>query len=241
MREPYLRKITCLGVSVVWLVDGKYVRDHLDQEFTNYGQHYRFEFIPENEFWIDRERVPGEEFFYIEHMLVENELMSKGVSYEVAAAKADSDETRRRRRIDFWRRHMRIKKDKMQYVPQVRKALLKQYSGTIQVWMVDGHMLRDLIYVGFTEGGHDKIYSFIPAGEIWIDDDLSPGEVPLVVFHEIHERNLMAKGLSYTEAHVSASSGEHHFRTHPQELPKAISDELGLAEELETRASVPSK
>ena len=39
----------------VWVVDGEYIRTYVDEEFTNFGQHYRFPYIPENEFWLDRE------------------------------------------------------------------------------------------------------------------------------------------------------------------------------------------
>jgi hypothetical protein len=27
----------------------------MDEEFTNFGQHYRYPYIPKNELWIDQE------------------------------------------------------------------------------------------------------------------------------------------------------------------------------------------
>jgi len=60
MKLPYLEKIGQRGDITVWSVDGIYVRRNLDEEFTNFGQHYRFECIPENEFWIDIEASPDE-------------------------------------------------------------------------------------------------------------------------------------------------------------------------------------
>ncbi|HTY57766.1 MAG TPA: hypothetical protein VMF59_03075, partial [Bacteroidota bacterium] len=57
---PYIRKAEQRGRIAVWIVDGTYVRTNIDEEFTNYGQHYGFDFIPANEFWIDREGKPDE-------------------------------------------------------------------------------------------------------------------------------------------------------------------------------------
>jgi hypothetical protein len=57
------------------------VRENLDEEFTNFGQHYRFHFIPINEFWLDQQHAPGEEQFFIDHLLVEYRLMRYGMDY----------------------------------------------------------------------------------------------------------------------------------------------------------------
>ena len=54
LKPPYLNKVGARGSITIWIVDGTYVRTHMDEEFTNYGQHFAFRFIPENEFWIDR-------------------------------------------------------------------------------------------------------------------------------------------------------------------------------------------
>ena len=53
LKLPYLRKTDRRGNIQVWIVDGSYVRGHIDEEFTNFGQHYRYAYIPANEFWID--------------------------------------------------------------------------------------------------------------------------------------------------------------------------------------------
>jgi len=56
--------------------DGKYIRDNVEEEFTNYGQHYQFRFIPR---WIliDKERSPGEESTLLILLLAMNRLMLK--------------------------------------------------------------------------------------------------------------------------------------------------------------------
>ena len=81
-----------------WIVDGAYIRGHVDEEFTNFGQHYRYGYIPEKEFWIDREAEHDERAFFIEHLLSEHDLMMKGASYEEALSQADLVERRERRR-----------------------------------------------------------------------------------------------------------------------------------------------
>ncbi|MEI8243574.1 MAG: hypothetical protein WCI17_09935 [bacterium] len=48
-KKPYLQKLTKRGDIVVWIVDGSYIRGHIDEEFTNFGQHLRFPYIPDNE------------------------------------------------------------------------------------------------------------------------------------------------------------------------------------------------
>ena len=109
MNKPYIKKFSTVNHFDVWLVDGHYIRAHLDNEFTNFGQHYRFTFIPENEFWIDHERVSGEEQFFIHHMIIEYDMMAKGLSYEQAIGKADTAELRQRRKIDFLKYQPHVK------------------------------------------------------------------------------------------------------------------------------------
>ena len=82
----------------------------------------------------------------------------------------------------------------------------------------------------FTEGGHDYVYEFVPQNEVWIDNDLEELERPYVLLHELHERNLMAKGWTYSKAHEDSSKLEYHFRHHPNELHDALAAErLGIA------------
>jgi hypothetical protein len=39
LKAPYLEKDEKRGNLQVWIVDGSYVRGHIDEEFTNFGQH----------------------------------------------------------------------------------------------------------------------------------------------------------------------------------------------------------
>jgi hypothetical protein len=55
LKPPYIEKIDRHGPIDIWIVDGAYIRGHIDEEFTNFGQHYRYPYIPLHEFWLDRE------------------------------------------------------------------------------------------------------------------------------------------------------------------------------------------
>ncbi len=63
IRLPYLKKLGKRGTVTIWRVDGSYIRTHKDEEFTNYGHHYSYRYIPKDEFWIDQGASPEEEQF----------------------------------------------------------------------------------------------------------------------------------------------------------------------------------
>ncbi len=49
IKLAYLKQVDKLDDLRAWIVDGSYVRTHIDEEFTNFGQHDSFSFIPKNE------------------------------------------------------------------------------------------------------------------------------------------------------------------------------------------------
>jgi hypothetical protein len=216
MKKPYIKKADEIGPLTVWIVDGQHVRKNIDEEFTNFGQHYRFRFIPVHEFWIDKEHGLGEEHFFIDHLLVEHRLMAGGMLYDKALERADAVERKERRKTELIQEISKLPKKEI--VENIHKRLLKKYSGTVKVWLVKGELVRSLYFIDFTEGGHDKVYHFVPRNEAWLDDDIGPGERKFVLLHELHERHLMSLGWPYFKAHRSASRIEYHCRAHPEEL-----------------------
>jgi len=241
MNAPYLQEFTKVSNFTVWIVDGTYVRSNIDIEFTNFGQHLRFGFIPENEFWIDKENNPGEEKFFIKHMLVEHQLMKEGMSYDEAIDEADKLELEERMKS---KKILEIKNegfDANDVINMVHKELLAEH-GELKIWLVDGELVRSFIQVSFTEGGHDKVYSFVPENEIWIDDDLNPEERKFVLLHEMYERNLMFRNWSYyveeeqqlkhrrgnrfKSAHTAASALELMCRKNPELLDEKLAEEI---------------
>jgi len=224
LAPPYRRKVDDRGGIAVWEVDGGYVRKHLDREFTNFGQHYRFPFIPKDELWLDREADPDEEQFFIEHLLVERRLMAKGKAYAEALAQANRVERKYRRRAgDLARLTQRGKR--LPNGAQAHKRLWKALDGGVSVWIVDGRMVRSVFDIDFTAGGHDYVYEFVPENTVWIDDDVEEEERGYVLLHELHERNRMAKGWTYERAHHDSSRIEYHCRQHPDELHDWLAQE----------------
>lgn len=220
---PYLEIAGKRNGITIWIVDGIYIRTHMDVEFTNYGQHYNFTYIPRNEFWIDKEESPDEQEFFVTHLLVEHRLMARGVSYDKALEAADKAELAERKKADDVKK---LTGDGNLPDPQrVHLRLWKKLESPVSVWIVDGRLVRSVFDVDFTEGGHDYVYEFVPHDEVWIDNDLDERERPYVLLHELHERNLMAKGWSYSRAHDDASKIELHFRHNPGELHNALAKE----------------
>ncbi len=224
LKKPYLRKLTKRGDIVVWIVDGSYIRGHIDEEFTNFGQHHRFPYIPDKEFWLDQEAEQNEHAFYIDHLLIEHRLMAFGKPYDEAIIAADLAERKERRRagdVTQATHHGR-------QLPDGRDAhdhLWKTLENGISVWIVKGRFVRSVFDIDFTEGGHDHVYEFIPTGEVWIDNDIQEKERGFVLLHELHERNRMESGLLYCQAHAESSHIEFHCRHHPDELHDALTAE----------------
>jgi hypothetical protein len=223
LKLPYLRAVGQRGKITVWVVDGTYVRTHLDEEFTNYGQHYAFKCIPKNEFWLDKEAKEDEQNFFIDHLLVEHRLMEKGVPYDDALQAADNKEIAERKREGDVRKL--TKGGNLPDAKKVHVRLWKELESGVGVWIVDGRLVRSVFDDDFTEGGHDYVYEFVPQNEVWIDNDLEERERPYVLLHELHERNLMAKGWTYNKAHEDSSKIEYYHRHHPSELHTALARE----------------
>ena len=209
MKKPYIKKFKNIGGIKVYFVDGRYIRENINKEFTNFGQFHRFSFIPQDEIWIDKERNPGEEEFFIDSMLSIRKSVEDGKTYEEAVKKADRVEKRERMASQSTKDLKKEHKDVI--LGEIRKNKLISF-GKISVWIVNGKIVRDIYFLDFTEGGHDKVYSFIPENEIWIDNDLSIGERKFVLIHELNERWLMSLGRDYVSAHYPSSSIEFFCR-----------------------------
>jgi hypothetical protein len=223
MKAPYLKKVDQRGNIAIWVVDGTYVRTHLDEEFTNYGQPLVFDCIPKSEFWLDKEASEDEQKFFIDHLLIEHRLMEKGVAYDDALETADKAELVERAKAGDLRR---LRKGKsLPDAKNVHVRLWKKLESGVSVWIVDGRLVRSGFDVDFTEGGHDYVYEFVPQNEVWIDNDLEETERPYVLLHELHERNLMGKGWTYEKSHESASEIEFYCRNHPGELHLSLAKE----------------
>lgn len=188
--------ITEINGMKIYIVDGFKIRKkHVD--FTNYGQPLHFKFIPNHEIWIDKENHPNELRFFMKSALLEHKIMMFGFSYDDALVDAAREDIEERKKAN---QHLEFKRE-----------FITEHKG-IRVYVVEGDYIRTKIDPFFTEGGHDKVYSYIPTKEIWIDDDVVPKERRYIYFHEYIERRLMKKGYTYKFAHNFASKLEQKKR-----------------------------
>jgi len=231
MKKPYLKKVGKISNFKICIVDGKYIRDKIDEEFTNFGQSYQFNFIPKNEFWLDQEGTPGEKKLYIRIMLMMNKYLQEGMTHEKAVEKVNEFEQEIRKKTKLIKE--KLKEQPSKIIDSIHKKLLKEYSKYLNVWIVDGEAVRGLFFLDFTQGGHYYVYPFIPKNEVWIDDDINESEIKFVLLHELHERRLMAKGGKYIhenlradDAHSRSSKLEYYFRKHPEKIDKKLNKEI---------------
>ena len=223
----YKKKLGEHDGYVVWLVNGAYVRKELDENFVEYDYHVHFRFIPEREFWIDDEMPEKEHGIYIRRLLKEVSFLKEGDNLVDAVRKADDFEEALRRNS---KRVQHILSSQNQELLRciIKKKKLDEYSSVVSVWLVDGSLVRSLYMLGYTEGGHDIVYSWIPKNEIWVEESLKYEEREFIVLHELHERYLMlSQKMSYADAHHGATIVEDHFREHRQGLEDRIREEIG--------------
>jgi hypothetical protein len=229
---PKLELKTTISISLdsqdteikVWEVDGEYIRTYLDEEFTNFGQHYRFPFIPEFEFWLDRENASDETDYFVEHLKVEWGLMRHGKSYTEAIIDADIAEKNFRRKDHDIEKVM----DPVRKIvdPKLfRVKLLKTLENGVKVWLVNGRWVRSILNVDFTAGGHEYVYEYVPPMDVWIDNDVAWQERAFIILHELHERNRMEEGLPYSKAHAESSALELRCRKQIDDLHDALAVE----------------
>lgn len=82
----------------------------------------------------------------------------------------------------------------------------------IEIFLVDGAHVRNVYDSDFSQGGNEFAYKFIPANEIWIDNQTPAAELAFVAFHECHETEDMRSGMSYAKAHEIAKRLEDRER-----------------------------
>lgn len=93
-----------------------------------------------------------------------------------------------------------------------RERLFYHFNG-IEVWIVDGEIIRDNKEIDFTDGGnYGKYPDFIPKDEIWVDSYTAPHEIPFTILHELNEYLHMLQGISYEDAHEQSCILELAFR-----------------------------
>jgi hypothetical protein len=189
------------NISIV-LVNGFYVRNRFDVDFSNFGHMLTFAFIPENEIWIDNIYRKEETELFAWRAKREYDLMKSGKAYHEIIDQLRESE--RSLRLDFGKGP-----------DQLRKKPITAVNNFMKVFLIDGFWVRNKYNVDFVEGGHGLIYGFIPEDEVWIDKYIDVNEQEYVIAHELIEKSLMTKdpSLSYGDAHEAANVVEQELRS----------------------------
>jgi len=121
----------------------------------------------------------------------------------------------------------------------IRKHHVEDLSNeVVDTYLVAGEEVRDWISPALCLGGHDRVYKWIPKGEIWIEDHMGHRETDTIAFHELRERALMLTGMTYNQAHKIAEAEENKLRHAPlYKLESAIKRALLANWEITVRGS----
>lgn len=194
------------------------------QEFTLHGTHPDFSgVIPAGEVWVSNRHFDREGVFLIAHSLAELGAMQRGVSGDSAdAAGIDAE---RAIREDLTGEDFRDGKPHKRVPDRTYVELyttIDDPKGTINVWLIDGMLARCWYNTDYAEGGHFVVYPWVPKGEIWLEKDQDPRELPFICVHEYLELRMMRDGgLKYDDAHPIASKIEFGLRSMKSGLPLA--------------------
>jgi hypothetical protein len=205
----------------IWIVDGNQVRLNIFSSFLYGGNEQRYPFNPKGEIWIDNAISCEEYYLTLAHELNERHLMAKfGWKYITAHDSSLSlEQTIRHSNEKICREHeaslKKVSPTDYGNIKEIRgipdsiqiQNIYRVPVGTregIDIWIVDGYMVRKNIYPDFGFSGNDKSYHFIPPKEIWIDGQVSCDETDYSISTELKERELMETGKSYDDAYSDA-------------------------------------
>jgi hypothetical protein len=83
----------------------------------------------------------------------------------------------------------------------------------VEIFRVDGHRIRDLVDVEFTNGHTHLTRRYVPAGEIWLDREApGSGEWTFWAAHQVAELRAMERGVPYLEALRAGNRAERAAR-----------------------------
>ena len=127
--------------------------------------------------------------------------------------------------------------------PALLRSVRKRRIGTIDgfgIWTVDGEAIRNRIYQDFVAGGNEARYPWVPKGDLWIEQTLSPTDAVGVLVHEYVETKAMLRGASYSEGHDRANVAEGKIRRAQESghlsKPRSVIDAVAMAKSLIARS-----
>jgi hypothetical protein len=230
-----------------YAVNGYAVRDiaQPDEEFGSFATSDDFpSLIPKGEVWLAEQTIDKEGLFFIANALTQLKEQARGTPDDRAYTAGIHVERMLREQLN----HLKFrgagpqKRVPKEVYVRTYATLPDKDDATVEVWIVDGNVVRSLYKTDYTEGGHGYVYPWVPRQEIWIEESLDARELPYIIAHEYIERRLMRDAkLDYDTAHDICSRVEFHLRKnervklflapgrrkiHKGDLSKLASDEL---------------
>jgi hypothetical protein len=92
LREPYLELLSNSAGIKTWTVNGQWVRDHRDPNFTTGGHYFVYDWIPFREIWISNESPEDERGWLDTNLRYERKLMQSGHGLDYARDKSGVEE-----------------------------------------------------------------------------------------------------------------------------------------------------
>jgi hypothetical protein len=186
-----------------------------DEEFGNFAARDQFpNLIPRGQLWIGEKTLNEEGIFFIANGLTQLKEKEHGTSPDKAYTKGLDIE--RTLREDITGLKFRDGKPHKRVPPKLyieHYLTLPDPKFAVEVWLVDGSMVRSLYKTDYTEGGHGFVYRWVPKQQIWVEKDLDRWELPFIVCHEYLELRLMRdEGIDYDTAHEICSKVEFKLR-----------------------------
>ncbi len=169
------------------LVDGAFIRNIVDVDFSGEGSNVMYSYIPSGVMWLD-EVLSDEKAFFVKLHSLERELLQVGLSYENS------------RKIVC---ETLVSKSKQKPNPVLGTYNWFPKDKDLKILIVDGQMVREFFDPKFIQGGHDLVYSYIPKNTIWMENAFKK-EYLFTLLHEIYERKKMSTGMAYHYAHNAA-------------------------------------
>ena len=223
LRNVYQRKSGRREGQDIWIVDGARIRRDVFDEFLQGGNDQRYRFVPHNEIWIDGTTSAEEYIYALMHELHERrQMLTLGLSYDHAHRESLMLELQARRKnaIDSDVHELQLPPmppmdsegnqeiedigDKVR-LRDVYRAKLPMRDH-LDVWVVDGAIVRRDVYPDFGFSGNGFYFQFIPKNELWIDDQVNCAEMEYQLIHQVRERAAMAKGSNAETAYGSGSA-----------------------------------
>jgi hypothetical protein len=201
----------------VYTVNGFTVRNVAkpDEEFGHFATQEDFpDLIPKGEIWISQKLAAEEGIFFTANALTQLKRQADGALEDTAYDDGLEVERLLREKpngVTFrdGKLHKQIPAD----IYLDFYVTLPDIHEPVEVWLVDGNLVRSYYKTDYTEGGHGYVYPWVHKQQIWVEDGVDHRELAYITCHEYLERRLMRDaGMEYDPAHDVCSAVEFDLR-----------------------------